>query len=108
MINLKNFRRARTGNGALFADFQELQRIWTHPFVLRLNQEKVEKANEKKRLEASDSEGSLKDFIDDGSDSDICSTSDNSDVQCLDSDDNVTTTKRSTRANPIGKLIFVI
>ncbi|XP_012279926.1 transcriptional regulator ATRX homolog isoform X2 [Orussus abietinus] len=100
-------RRQRVAGGSLFADFQELQRVWTHPIVLKLNAEKVERANEKKRLEASDSEGSLRDFIDDGDDSDTSSTSSgsagsksNDDVQLIDSEGEKKTRKRSTRANP--------
>lgn len=103
-------RRYGQRNGSLFADFQELQRIWTHPYVLRLNAEKVEKANEKKRLEASDSEGSLKDFIDDASDTEassisLASSESNSDIECLDSDKEkpaVVKATRSTRLNPKG------
>lgn len=104
-----HFRRYGGKNGSLFADFQELQRIWTHPYVLRLNAAKVDKANEKKRLEASDSEGSLVDFIDDddGSDSSSVksssSSNSNSDVQCIDSDDEKPASRaRSTRLNPKG------
>lgn len=98
------YRRHKTANGGLFADFQALQRIWTHPYVLKLNQDRQEKANEKKRLEASDSEGSLRDFIDDDSESSSSSSS-SSDVQCLDSDeDKVEPQKRSTRNNPLGNL----
>ncbi|KAL7287819.1 hypothetical protein TKK_0018194 [Trichogramma kaykai] len=89
---LENLARRHDGrNGSLFSDFQELQRVWTHPYVLRLNAAKIDKANEKKRLEASDSEGSLKDFIDDGDASEAStvpsSDSDSdSDIECLDSD----------------------
>ncbi|XP_018566294.1 transcriptional regulator ATRX homolog isoform X2 [Anoplophora glabripennis] len=59
-------RFARQNDGSnrtsfLFADFQELQRICTHPRVL------LDKSNERKEKELDeDSEGSLKDFIDDG------------------------------------------
>ncbi|KAF2905325.1 hypothetical protein ILUMI_00852 [Ignelater luminosus] len=51
----------------LFVDFQEFQRICTHPRVLLLKSEEVHR----KRLfeDDEDSEGSLKDFIDDGSSS---------------------------------------
>ncbi|GAB0094799.1 Transcriptional regulator ATRX homolog [Sergentomyia squamirostris] len=53
----------------LFADFQNLQRIWTHPRVLRYNSDRYEEIQQKKRLfEDEDSEGSLKDFIDDDED----------------------------------------
>ncbi|XP_018051427.1 PREDICTED: transcriptional regulator ATRX-like isoform X3 [Atta colombica] len=91
----------------LFADFQALQRIWTHPLVLRLNAEKIEKANEKKDL--SDSEGSLKDFIDDDttdteSSSSRSSSNDSnsdSDVQAINEKDNANIPKRNTRNNPV-------
>lgn len=93
------FRRFNSG-GALFADFQSLQRVWTHPIVLRLNAEKVEKANEKKFT--SDSEGSLKDFINDnstGSDSSSHDSSSDSDIQAIDEQkENVP--RRKTRNNP--------
>lgn len=93
------YRRHHGMGGSLFADFQALQRIWTHPIVLRLNAEKIEKANEKKGF-SSDTEGSLKDFInDDSSDSDTSSSnsSNDSEVQTVD-DANVP--KRKTRNNP--------
>ncbi|KAK1129914.1 hypothetical protein K0M31_019613 [Melipona bicolor] len=86
---LDNFaRRLRNANGSLFADFQVLQRIWTHPWVLRKNAEKIEKMNEKRFTD--DSEGSLNDFInDDDSDSTIDSSTssvieDNDDAQSVD------------------------
>ncbi|KAJ4447096.1 hypothetical protein ANN_09096 [Periplaneta americana] len=64
---------------ALFADFQNLQRIWTHPRVLMMNTEKAEKTAERKRLMESDSEGSLRDFIaDDSSESSSSSSSSSS------------------------------
>ncbi|XP_029169875.1 transcriptional regulator ATRX isoform X2 [Nylanderia fulva] len=94
-------RRASGAGGTLFADFQSLQRIWTHPIVLRLNAEKIEKANEKKEL-LSDSEGSLKDFInDDSSNSEGSSngSSSDSDVEALD-DVKENIPKRRTRNNP--------
>jgi hypothetical protein len=105
-------RRLGQRNGSLFADFQELQRIWTHPYVLRLNAEKVEKANEKKRFEASDSEGSLKDFIDDESESDTSpslssSSGSNSDIQSIHSDaEKPIKLTRSARMNIKGLQIF--
>ncbi|XP_059622920.1 transcriptional regulator ATRX homolog [Phlebotomus argentipes] len=53
----------------LFADYQNLQRIWTHPRVLRYNSDRYEVIQQKKRdlLDDEESEGSLKDFIDDES-----------------------------------------
>lgn len=104
--------RRQSGQGrTLFADFQALQRIWTHPVVLRLNAEKIEKANEKKDL--SESEGSLKDFInDDTTDVDSSSSgsdsSNDSDVQAIDEKDNVNVSKRNTRNNPVGKFLCIL
>ncbi|XP_011860060.1 PREDICTED: transcriptional regulator ATRX [Vollenhovia emeryi] len=100
---LENLARRSSGQGGtLFADFQSLQRIWTHPIVLRLNAEKVEKANEKKDL--SESEGSLKDFINDDTsdiDSSDSSSHSDSDVQAIDDEkENSNVPKRRTRNNP--------
>ena len=88
-------RRHRGAGGSLFADFQYLQRIWTHPMVMRWNATKVEAANEKKRLDATDSEGSLKDFIDDGSD--MASDSNSSDVHSIDDSDEDEKSKKPKR-----------
>ncbi|XP_024877012.1 transcriptional regulator ATRX-like isoform X1 [Temnothorax curvispinosus] len=104
---LENLARRHAGGqgGTLFADFQALQRIWTHPVVLRLNAEKIERANEKKEL--SESEGSLKDFInDDTTDIETSINSDSSndsDVQAvtIDDDKNVPKPSRRTRNNPV-------
>ncbi|XP_050452234.1 transcriptional regulator ATRX-like isoform X1 [Cataglyphis hispanica] len=101
---LENLARRSSGaGGTLFADFQALQRIWTHPLVLRLNAEKIEKANEKKEL-LSESEGSLKDFIHDSSDSErssSSSSSSDSDVEAIDdAKENTNISKRRTRNNP--------
>ncbi|XP_076680852.1 uncharacterized protein LOC143375529 isoform X2 [Andrena cerasifolii] len=82
-------RRLRVASGALFADYQALQRIWTHPLVLRLNAEKMDKINEKKFRSSDDSEGSLRDFIhdsdtqttEDSSSSSVSNSSDDDDVK---------------------------
>ncbi|CAL7933444.1 unnamed protein product [Xylocopa violacea] len=91
-------RQSRNASGSLFADFQALQRIWTHPLVLRLNAEKMEKLNEKK-LDSSDSEGSLRDFIDDDETEITLTTtsseSEDDEVRSIDS----STTVKNTRAN---------
>ncbi|XP_066143351.1 transcriptional regulator ATRX homolog [Euwallacea fornicatus] len=76
---LANF--ARRGDGSnrtsfLFTDFQELQRICTHPRVLL---DKSREQKEKPIHDDSESEGSMKDFIDDGSRSDSVTSSSNSD-----------------------------
>ncbi|XP_063222750.1 transcriptional regulator ATRX homolog isoform X2 [Bacillus rossius redtenbacheri] len=92
----------------LFTDFHIIQRICTHPRVLQMNFEKNEKTAEKKRFLKSDSEGSLKNFIDDGntSESDVKSTSSSdSDVVCVeDGEKKDNPTKRPgtrrTRQNP--------
>lgn len=69
---MENKSRSNDENGGrkgsiLFQDFQNLQRIWTAPLVLRYNSNKYEIEMQKRRdLESDDeSEGSLKDFIDD-------------------------------------------
>lgn len=102
----KKKNRGSARGPKLFANYHALQRICTHPIVMKMNAEKMEK----KRLEEEDdSEGSLKDFIDDGSDSSESSSDNNdkdgSDVQCVDSDKDVPIARRGTRANPIGKIL---
>ncbi|XP_063705837.1 transcriptional regulator ATRX homolog [Culicoides brevitarsis] len=47
----------------LFSDFQNLQRIWTHPLSLRYNSDRVEKEMLKREMEETESEGSIKDFV---------------------------------------------
>ncbi|XP_051169318.1 transcriptional regulator ATRX homolog isoform X2 [Leptopilina boulardi] len=101
---LDNFTGGSARGPKLFANYHALQRICTHPIVMKMNAEKMEK----KRLEEEDdSEGSLKDFIDDGSDSSESSSDNNdkdgSDVQCVDSDKDVPIARRGTRANPIDE-----
>ncbi|XP_034948459.1 LOW QUALITY PROTEIN: transcriptional regulator ATRX homolog [Chelonus insularis] len=102
---LDNFARKQTARagGSLFVDFQGLHRIWTHPYVMKLHAENHERIMMKKREAASDSAGSLEDFIVDGSESDTSSSasddSNKSDVIVLDDDDKPI--KRSTRANPV-------
>lgn len=69
----------KTRSSILFQDFQNLQRIWTHPRVLRYNSDRYEQMVQKKKFLASDDEeGSLKDFIDDDDDSDSNTSSDSS------------------------------
>ena len=67
------------GKGAgLFADFQELGRVWTHPKALLL----AELNREAKAKNNSDSEGSLADFIDDRGETPV--SDDDGGVVCLD------------------------
>lgn len=71
-----------------------------------MNAEKIEKANEKKDL-LSDSEGSLKDFINDdssNSEKSTSSSSSDSDVEAID-DAKENISKRRTRNNPGGKFL---
>lgn len=72
MDNISQRRQEDSGNqqksSMLFKDYQNLQRIWTHPRVLRYNSDRYQVAQQKKLLDASESEGSLKDFIDDEDD----------------------------------------
>ncbi|CAH0686122.1 unnamed protein product [Spodoptera exigua] len=106
-------------SGFLFPDFQSLQRIWTHPLVLKYNSERYEIMQQKKReREEEDSEGSLVDFIDDDSTPEETSTEESSDDLSDMSDDSrkkskkknkgkknkakdsKVGTRRGTRANP--------
>lgn len=90
--------QGKTRSSILFQDFQNLQRIWTHPRVLRYNSDRYEQMALKKKFMATDDEdeGSLKDFIDDDDDdedsemdnstSDSSSPSNGSSVQSVHSD----------------------
>ncbi|KAI8432367.1 hypothetical protein MSG28_004774 [Choristoneura fumiferana] len=107
-------------SGFLFPDFQSLQRIWTHPLVLKYNSERYEIMQQKKRdKEEEDSEGSIADFIDDDSTPEESSTEESTDDLSDVSDDSrkkskkkksakkgkgkdsKATGRRGTRANPI-------
>lgn len=69
------------GKGAgLFADFQALGRVWTHPKALLL----ADLTRESKAKTNSDSEGSLADFIDDRADT---PSDEDAGVVCLDESD---------------------
>ncbi|CAG4953235.1 unnamed protein product [Colias eurytheme] len=116
---LDNYSRrplAGKSSGFLFPDFQSLQRIWTHPLVLKYNSERYEIMQQKKReREEEDSEGSLKDFIDDESTSEESSMEESTDESSYLSDDSrkknkkkkspkkskARSTRRGTRANPV-------
>uniref|UniRef100_A0A2A4K035 DNA helicase n=1 Tax=Heliothis virescens TaxID=7102 RepID=A0A2A4K035_HELVI len=107
-------------SGFLFPDFQSLQRIWTHPLVLKYNSERYEIMQQKKReREEEESEGSLVDFIDDDSTPEETSTEESSEDLSDMSDDSrkkskkkksakkskakesKAGTRRGTRANPV-------
>lgn len=87
--------KARQGDGGrkgsiLFQDFQNLQRIWTAPKVLRYNSDRYELEMQKRKdLESEDeSIGSIKDFLDDSesaastSSGESCGESDSSENDC--------------------------
>ncbi|XP_050068109.1 transcriptional regulator ATRX homolog [Anopheles maculipalpis] len=102
----------------LFNDFQNLQRIWTHPRVLRYNSDRYEIKQQRKRDLDSDNEsvGSIKDFIDDVSEEESAESTpatsdDDSDVQSVHNENShdgadstesrpKATNTRSTRNNP--------
>ncbi|CAB3255913.1 unnamed protein product [Arctia plantaginis] len=105
---LENYsRRPLPGksSGFLFPDFQSLQRIWTHPLVLKYNSERYEIMQQKKReREEEDSEGSLVDFIDDDSTPDESSTEESSDdLSDLSDDSRKKTKKKKTSKKGKGK-----
>ena len=74
---------------------------------MKMNADKMEK---KRQEEETDSEGSLKDFVVDGSDTSESSSEESvksgSDVQCIGSDKEAPVKRRGTRANPAGEIIF--
>ncbi|XP_017778371.1 PREDICTED: transcriptional regulator ATRX homolog [Nicrophorus vespilloides] len=78
---MKEFAQKQNGGrmSFLFVDFQELQRICTHPRVVFDRSVKKRIEDEKKEWARDDeSEGSIKDFLDDGSDSEISGNSSSS------------------------------
>jgi len=83
--SLSNDENGGRKGSILFQDFQNLQRIWTAPLVLRYNSNRYEiEMQKRKDLESDDeSEGSLKDFIDDSESAKSTSSSSSDD----DSDD---------------------
>lgn len=81
----------------VFQDFQNLQRIWTHPLALRYNSDRFEESEQKRRDALSDEDevGSLEDFIDDDDDDEsISGKSTGSD----DAETSIQPTVRRTRA----------
>ncbi|XP_052864770.1 transcriptional regulator ATRX homolog [Anopheles cruzii] len=72
------------GTSMLFTDFQNLQRIWTHPMVLRYNSDRYEINQQKKRFEEDSEEesaGSIKDFLDDSESEQMTSSGSSSDSE---------------------------
>ncbi|XP_075212538.1 ATRX chromatin remodeler XNP isoform X2 [Lycorma delicatula] len=62
----------KIGRYTLFADWQALSRIWSHPLAMKYS---YDKQTEKKLKEDTDSEGSLKDFVVEDSDDETSSSS---------------------------------
>ncbi|KAJ8985899.1 hypothetical protein NQ317_010656 [Molorchus minor] len=104
---MEKFARRNDGSNRtsfLFTDFQQLQRICTHPRVL------LDKSNEKKEKfgeEDSDTEGSLKDFIDDGDGSTSSSENDSSSKSGSESGSDKDKEKKSkpSKSNKKGKRV---
>ena len=103
MENRSRSNEEQKKGSILFQDFQNLQRIWTAPLVLRYNSDKYEQVQKKKRDNMDsdeESDGSLKDFIDDDgsaeSSSDDTLESDNSDdeVMSINSDEPLKKSKK--------------
>lgn len=103
MENRSRSNEEQKKGSILFQDFQNLQRIWTAPLVLRYNSDKYEQVQQKKRDNMDtdeESDGSLKDFIDDDdsneSSSDDSLESDNSDdeVMSINSDEPLKKSKK--------------
>ncbi|XP_058060545.1 transcriptional regulator ATRX homolog [Anopheles bellator] len=90
---MENFARQRQpddpmqkGSARLFADFQNLQRIWTHPMVLRYNSDRYEFNQQKKDMDRDlgsedESVGSMKDFLDDSDSEQMTSSGSSSDSE---------------------------
>lgn len=98
---------ARKGS-ILFQDFQNLQRIWTAPLVLRYNSDRYELEMQKKRDLESDLEddevGSLKDFIDDSEDTAESTAESSSDVESV-SDGSVKSDKVKKKKKKKQKIV---
>lgn len=83
---MDHYAKKNTGNtkvSFLFVDFQHLQKICTHPRVLHDRSKELKD----KFLDEEDSEGSLKDFIDDGDASGKSSSASSSSSSDSDSND---------------------
>lgn len=106
MENRSRSNEEQKKGSILFQDFQNLQRIWTAPLVLRYNSDKYEQVQQKKRDNMDsdeESDGSIKDFIDDDdsedSSSDNSLESDNSDdeVMSINSDEPLKKSKKTKK-----------
>lgn len=91
----------KTRSSVLFQDFQNLQRIWTHPRVLRYNSDRYEINAKKKKDALSDDEdeGSLKDFVDEDEEEEITSIPSSSSESPISSDSETTSNESSKTKN---------
>lgn len=87
----------KTRSSVLFQDFQNLQRIWTHPRVLRYNSDRYEINARKKKdaLSEDEDESSLKDFVDEDEEEDIGSIPSSSSESPISSDSETTSNASS-------------
>ncbi|KAG4079249.1 hypothetical protein HA402_006972 [Bradysia odoriphaga] len=95
-----------TRSSVLFQDFQNLQRIWTHPRVLRFNSDRYEVKEQRRRAELSEdeeSEGSLKDFIADSDTDESEAESTSSSSSSVASDDSRKKGKRKAAKVPVKR-----
>lgn len=112
---MENRSRSNDENGGrkgsiLFQDFQNLQRIWTAPLVLRYNSNRYEAEMQRKRdLESEEeSEGSIKDFIDDSESAESTSSesseeSDDDDAASINSEQRKKKKKKKGKAVPLPR-----
>jgi transcriptional regulator ATRX len=93
----------------LFQDFQNLQRIWTAPKVLRYNSDRYEMEMQRKRDLDSEEEsiGSIKDFIDDSesgeSTPEESDDSDDDDGMSINSDESKKKKKKKKKSAPLPR-----
>ncbi|CAH1777536.1 unnamed protein product [Owenia fusiformis] len=86
----------------LFADYQQLMRIWTHPYVLKLHEVREENKrqfdDEDSFLGSENDYDSNSSFIDNDSEISLVSDKSDDDILCLSSDDDGPKKGRKTRA----------
>ncbi|XP_060536175.1 transcriptional regulator ATRX homolog [Cylas formicarius] len=108
MHYMKNFAQKRIegsrNTSFLFTDFQELQRICTHPRVLL--DKSVEDKDKNLITDEEDSEGSLKDFIDDGTseEEESSGTSTSESGSASDSDNSLKKNKKKKKKSKATRL----
>lgn len=73
---IDHFSKKFNPMSTLFKDYQIMRLIWTHPYAMKLSEERKRKIMEKKMENDEDSEGSLRDFVVHSDDSEKTSDSD--------------------------------